>query len=548
VNPSTLKTPKDMNKTIIINISGIVFHIEEDAYEILKQYMFEVKSHFGHSEDSEEIVQDIESRIAEMFSERLQLAKKEVITLLEVEEVINQMGRPSDFDQTQESENDTYQIPPFDRYQAPRKLMRDTEHNYIAGVCSGISLYLKVDVRIIRILFILLTFMGGVGFILYALLWILLAPAHNRLDRMVMRGEMPNLQNIKKNFETEMDQMGVQVKKTSSWLKSGALRLENFIRKAARFFIKTIAFLALIGLIGGGIVLLIAFISGFDLLGSDSKLAIFHINIIEKDIRSELFIAGLIAIIIPILWMISLCLQLLLNKSLISKFSGLGMLLIWIASICFVGYFAVRTSTDFAETSTIIQERKVEKAPIYKLTLRDLNVILLNDSTSEEEKYTQIQNQSQYQNKVIPEYNQRVRIYIEPIDSLAQPFAIMTFKANGENFEVASQRAGQIDYRFTQQNGEIQFESHFTLSHEALDRKQRAATTLKLPVGSIVWVHRDLSRYIEYFDFNTCRNNTKLVKGNDFEYSEWIMTSSGMKCLAPNPPAEEPDSEDESVE
>src|SRR5690606_22459698 len=87
-----------MNKTIIININSIVFHIEEDAYETLRSYMIEIKRHFGKSEDSKEILEDIENRIAEMFSERIQLGRKEVINMEDVSLVISQMGRVSDFE------------------------------------------------------------------------------------------------------------------------------------------------------------------------------------------------------------------------------------------------------------------------------------------------------------------------------------------------------------------------------------------------------------------------------------------------------------------
>ncbi|HMR20475.1 MAG TPA: PspC domain-containing protein, partial [Sphingobacterium sp.] len=82
-----------MNKTIIININSIVFHIEEDAYEILQSYMAEIKKYFGQTADSEEILQDIENRIAEMFSERIYAGKKEVISSSDVDEIIARMGR-----------------------------------------------------------------------------------------------------------------------------------------------------------------------------------------------------------------------------------------------------------------------------------------------------------------------------------------------------------------------------------------------------------------------------------------------------------------------
>ena len=87
-----------MNKTIIININGIVFHIEEDAYEVLKGYMTDVKRHFLNSADSLEITTDIENRIAEMFSEMLSRDNKQVIVEADVKAVIDQMGTVEDFE------------------------------------------------------------------------------------------------------------------------------------------------------------------------------------------------------------------------------------------------------------------------------------------------------------------------------------------------------------------------------------------------------------------------------------------------------------------
>src|SRR5271154_3170186 len=91
-----------MNKTIIININGIVFHIEVDAYEILKNYMTDVKRHFSNSADSLEITTDIENRIAEMFTEILATDNKQVIVEQDVNAVIGQMGTVADFESADE--------------------------------------------------------------------------------------------------------------------------------------------------------------------------------------------------------------------------------------------------------------------------------------------------------------------------------------------------------------------------------------------------------------------------------------------------------------
>src|SRR5476649_88389 len=114
-----------MNKTIIININGIVFHIEEDAYEILKSYMTDVKRHFSNSADSLEITTDIENRIAEMFSETLEKENKQVIVEQDVKSVIEQMGTVSDFEHAEDDGN--ADANPLNYATATRRLFRDPD-------------------------------------------------------------------------------------------------------------------------------------------------------------------------------------------------------------------------------------------------------------------------------------------------------------------------------------------------------------------------------------------------------------------------------------
>ena len=85
-----------MNKTVTVNIGGIVFHIDENAYERFKQYLESIRVHFVGSDGRDEIMQDIESRIAEMFQERIK-DQKQVITIIDVDEVTVIMGKPEEF-------------------------------------------------------------------------------------------------------------------------------------------------------------------------------------------------------------------------------------------------------------------------------------------------------------------------------------------------------------------------------------------------------------------------------------------------------------------
>src|ERR1700739_1982374 len=159
-----------MNKTIIININGIVFHIEEDAYEVLKNYMTDVKRHFMNSADSLEITTDIENRIAEMFNELLARESKQVLVEQDVNTIIGQMGTVADFERSEQDTEATFS----DTYYsgaATRRLFRDPDDHLVAGVCAGIANYFDVNVVWIRLAFALLVFAAGTSALLYIILW-----------------------------------------------------------------------------------------------------------------------------------------------------------------------------------------------------------------------------------------------------------------------------------------------------------------------------------------------------------------------------------------
>ena len=128
-----------MNKTIIININGIVFHIEEDAYEVLKSYMTDVKRHFLNSADSHEITTDIENRIAEMFSEMLSRENRQVIVEADIKAVINQMGTVEDFEHADEDAVPNPRPNTYDYTGGTRTLFRDPDYRIVAGVCAGLD-------------------------------------------------------------------------------------------------------------------------------------------------------------------------------------------------------------------------------------------------------------------------------------------------------------------------------------------------------------------------------------------------------------------------
>lgn len=190
-----------MKKTLDIDIRGIVFHIDEDAFEILNNYLSEINNHFKLKMGHDDIINDIETRIVELFQEKL-TDKKQVINIVDVEEVISIMGHPSDFDQDSEDDTTTYA-----KTKAIKRLYRDIDNRVIGGVCSGLGAYFNTDPLWFRIAFVVSLFIGGAGAIVYLVIWIITPPAVTVSERLEMRGDPITISNIEKAFKEEMSEL-----------------------------------------------------------------------------------------------------------------------------------------------------------------------------------------------------------------------------------------------------------------------------------------------------------------------------------------------------
>jgi phage shock protein PspC (stress-responsive transcriptional regulator) len=190
-----------MKKNISINISGIIFHIEEDGYDVLKKYLDSINKYFSSFEDSSEILPDIESRIAEIFLGKLNEGKQ-VITLEDVQSLMTTMGSVRDFQAAEEQEaepeapkartesrqsssssaSDTQS--PFSR---PRVMARDQKRKVLGGVCAGLANYWNIDTVWVRLLFALFTFLYAFGLFAYIILWIAMPGSYDMEEIPVKR-------------------------------------------------------------------------------------------------------------------------------------------------------------------------------------------------------------------------------------------------------------------------------------------------------------------------------------------------------------------------
>ncbi|MBU8893004.1 MAG: PspC domain-containing protein [Bacteroidales bacterium] len=198
-----------MKTTITINLGGIVFHIDDDAYEILNTYLIAIEKQFLSEDERTEVMSDIEARLSELFTETLG-EKRDVIMKQDVSTVIEIMGEPEDFmddEAAKESARSTDRGYKRKRmhYKTAKRLYRDPDNRVLGGVCGGLSAYFNTDPIVFRIIFILIALGMGSGLIIYIILWIAIPEANTTAQKLEMRGEPITIENIKKAVRDEFE-------------------------------------------------------------------------------------------------------------------------------------------------------------------------------------------------------------------------------------------------------------------------------------------------------------------------------------------------------
>ena len=208
-----------MNKTININLGGIFFHIDENAYQKLRMYLDAIrKSLSDDPQGRDEIINDIESRISELLAEKVK-DERQVISENDIDDVVKVMGKPEDYLVDEELFEDQKNY----KKSSSKKLFRDGDDKFLGGVSSGIAHYFGIDSIWIRLAWIISVIAGfGLGIPIYILLWILLPEAGSTAEKLQMKGEAVNISNIEKKIKEEFNDVGERIKNADySKAKSG---------------------------------------------------------------------------------------------------------------------------------------------------------------------------------------------------------------------------------------------------------------------------------------------------------------------------------------
>ncbi|MBN4084705.1 PspC domain-containing protein [Flavobacteriaceae bacterium AH-315-B10] len=485
-----------MNKTVNINLAGIFFHIDENAYSKLQRYLEAIKRSFTDSQGRSEILLDIEARIAELFNERIK-DEKQVISTKEVEEVITIMGQPEDYIVDEEIFEDEPQ--PSQSRKSTRRLFRDTENAYIGGVSAGLSHYFDIDSLWIRLAWVFLFIFGGTGILIYILLWILMPSAETTADKLSMSGKPVNITNIeqkvKEGFSSVKDSIeGVADKvkqkdfskvgdKMKSTSRSFFDALGNIFLFCCTIFAKFFGIIlmivgasTLIGLVIGLLSLGVADIFHFPGIDfaevvSSTNLPIWVVSMLT------LFAVG-----IPFFYIFILGLKILVNnvKSLgrVANFTLLGL---WLVSIITLLIFAAREVTEFAREASVTEKYEINIATNDTLYVKMVGNEMYSKYLHRDYDFDITYDENDQ--KVIYSSNVRL-IFRSTKDSLAS--VSVERNARGNNYQNAKERAGNIEYDYSFNNNELLLDAYFLTNAENKFRDQEVEVTLYLPEGSII--------------------------------------------------------------
>ena len=510
-----------MNKTVNINLANVLFHIDENAYSKMRRYLESVKRSFANTPGSDEILADIEARIAELFHEKL-ADERQVITEKEVDEVISIMGQPEDY----MVDEDIFEDEPRPRTETrkSKKLYRDIETKYIGGVCSGLEHYLGFDALWIRIIFLLLGVFTGFGFIAYILLWILVPEAATTSQQLDMKGEAVNIDNIQRKVKEGFDDVADKVKNADySKVKNTGKSFFDTIGDIIMFFFKVFGkFIGILLIIVGAAVLIGMFV-GMLTMGTLDWINLPGVDgVINSITGAPIWLVSLLmffAIGIPFFFLLYLGLKILVSnlKSIgnIAKFSLLGLWLISIISLIVLG---VREAASHAFTGNVTTE-----TPLYLESSSDtLNFQLVSSEFYDSDEHVRM-------NDMILIYDEDgkpilqsedVRFNIKKsTDSVAR--ISIRKEANGPSFQEARNTAEKINYEYTQNGSSILFNNFLTTDGKSKFNDQEVRVNLYLSEG----------QHITYNPSNrrnwTVRAETDRAISNLEDYL-WKMNESGV--------------------
>ncbi|MCH8556060.1 MAG: PspC domain-containing protein, partial [Schleiferiaceae bacterium] len=477
-----------MNKTVDINLGGLIFHLDEDAYNILTQYLKSIKTYLKGTQGSEEIINDIENRIAELFTERLPFSKQ-VITREDVQEVVAILGQPEDY--RLDAEDDDFEFNTSQNtndQRTKKKFFRDPDDKIIGGVSSGLAAYFNIDTVWIRLIFIILTIIGGQGLLIYIILWAIIPEAKTTAQKLQMRGEPVNFSTIEKKIREEFEHVKTRVedfassddmRKTSSKLARSAQRFfELVFNILERFLTFIVKFFGSILMIGAGFLLFFVLVGVFsgEFTINNSVIDFYDVRPIIDVIALRpaqvqmLYIAVGLMIIAPIVGLLFLGARILFNYKMKNRVVKSAFFLLPVLGFFMLTWTSILVGKEFRERGSFVETKPLSFAPKNSVYLE------VNKHPAFIDVDFPIQ---QVNNNILVNL---VDVNIEKT-TRQEPLLELKTRSRGKDLDEAREHAQMTTYQFDIQDSLLLLDNFFKLNHEGKFRGQRLEITLYLPVG-----------------------------------------------------------------
>jgi phage shock protein PspC (stress-responsive transcriptional regulator) len=526
-----------MKKTFTINISGSIFHIDDDAFEKLQKYLHMLNKHFGPAIEGQEILQDIEARIAELFLEKTG-NKVEVITDFMVDEVIARMGKPEDFMEQGEEEQGKDATETTSTEEEPkirRRLYRDGDNRVLGGVCSGMGAYFNIDMVMMRVIFFLLFFLiGPFNLLLYFILWIVVPKAKTTAQRLEMRGKEATISNIEKSIKEEVNEVGESYNKfANAKNEKGISRIDSFgevVGSVLRVVLRVIVLIFGAALIIGGIASLIGFVTtmavGHSFMhggpwnfgsGSNVDMSALLNNFVSPGAYTVSIIAISILAGIPILLILFIGTKLLFRYKTNNRIIGLATFGLWLAALIVLIVVAVNQVSNFGKQTSQTVTQKVECTQCKTLYLE----------TSDDLYESLIDNEISLDRMKIATVNGKDKLLGHPRftiekSSSGEYLLLIKKQSRGSSTVDAQKNVEEIEYNFIQKDSTLRFDPYYMLKDDARWRDQEIFLTLKVPEGKSIYLNQKMTSIISDIQ------NTENMWDGDMVGKTWTMTADGL--------------------
>jgi phage shock protein PspC (stress-responsive transcriptional regulator) len=502
-----------MNKTVNINLGGIFFHIDEDAYAKLTRYFDAIKRSLSKSSGQEEILKDIEIRVSELLTEK-QKSEKHVVGLKDVDEVITVMGQPEDYIIDEEgSENKGTNFANTGTSNQFKKLYRDRDSGVVGGVLAGLGHYFGIDKVWLRVILLVLFFAYGTGLLLYIILWIVMPEAITTSEKLEMTGEPVNISNIEKKVREEFEGFSDKLKGSSEKIgddvRNFSDKYGDKINSQARNIGSSLGdlIITLLGVfskfIGGllvvsGVGLIIALFVTLFAVGPTTFMGVAwldYFNSFNYTQTSIVFIGILFFFVfgIPCFLITLLGLKIIIPglKS-IGNIAKYTLLAVWLIAIAILVTLGVNSASEVAYNGKTVNRETINIIPTDTLFVKFRS----NDYYA---KHNEVVGtfrivEDSVSHKFL--FSNDISIEVLKTDEKL-PYIQIEKSANGKSSLEARKRAEKINFRYKIQGNHLVFDNYFLTDLENKFRGQQIEIYLYLPEGTLLKPDASMEDYDE---------------------------------------------------